>query len=247
MRRDCDSRWKPTARPCDSIPYGGASDEPMGEFWSPSGAMETCRGMASAGHVYGKRIIGAESFTAADQEKWREHPGSLKALGDTAFCEGINRFVFHRYALQPWAEDRRPGMMMGPWGQHYERTETWWEQSAEWHRYLARCQFLLRQGLFVADICYLQPERPPQSFEAHPRLGYDYDECERGVVLNRMSVKNGLITLPDGMSYRLLVLPQTGQDDAAAVAQDQRTRAGRGDDRRHAAAEIAQPLRVSRV
>src|ERR1035441_7283941 len=197
--------------PCDSISYGGASDEPMGEFWSPSGAMETCRGMASAGHVYGKRIIGAESFTAADQEKWREHPGSLEALGDTAFCEGINRFVFHRYALQPWAEDRRPGMMMGPWGQHYERTETWWEQSAEWHRYLARCQFLLRQGLFVADICCLQPERPPQSFEAHPRRGYDYDECSADVVLNRMSVKNGLITLPDQMSYRLLVLPETGQ------------------------------------
>jgi hypothetical protein len=197
--------------PCDSIPYGGVSDEPMGEFWTPSGAIETCRGMASSGHVYGKRIIGAESFTSGDQEKWREHPATLKALGDTAFCEGINRFVFHRYALQPWAEDRRPGMMMGPWGQHYERTETWWEQSAEWHRYLARCQFLLRQGLFVADICYLQPERPPQSFEAHPRRGYDYDECDANVVLKRMSVKNGLITLPDGMNYRLLVLPQTGQ------------------------------------
>ena len=197
--------------PCDSITYAGASDEPMGEFWSPSGAIETCRGMASAGHVYGKRIIGAESFTAADQEKWREHPGSIKALGDVAFCEGINRFVFHRYALQPWAQDRRPGMMMGPWGQHYERTETWWEQSVEWHRYLARCQYLLRQGLFVADICYLVPERPPQSFEGHPHLGYDYDECDPNVVLNRMSVKDGRITLPDGMSYRLLVLPQTGQ------------------------------------
>ena len=197
--------------PCDSIPYAGASDEPMGEFWVPNGAMETCRGMASAGHVYGKRIIGAESFTAGNQEKWREHPGSLKALGDTAFCEGINRFVFHRYALQPWAQDRRPGMTMGPWGQHYERTETWWEQSAEWHRYLARCQFLLRQGLFVADICYVQPERPPQGFEGHPRLGYDYDECGPDVVLNRMSVKNGLIMLPDGMSYRLLVLPQTAR------------------------------------
>jgi hypothetical protein len=197
--------------PCDSIPYGGASDEPMGEFWVPSGAMETCRGMASSGHVYGHRIIGAEAFTAADQEKWREHPGSIKALGDTAFCEGINRFVFHRYALQPWAEDRRPGMMMGPWGQHYERTETWWEQTPEWHRYLARCQFLLRQGLFVADICYLQPERPPQGFEGHPRRGYDYDECGAEVVLNRMSVKDGRITLPDGMSYRLLVLPQVSR------------------------------------
>jgi hypothetical protein len=195
--------------PCDNLPDAGESDEPMGEFWSPSGAMETCRGMASAAHVFGKQIVGAEAFTAADQEKWREHPASLKALGDTAFCEGINRFVFHRYALQPWAQDRRPGMMMGPWGQHYERTQTWWEQTPDWHRYLARCQFLLRQGLFVADICYLQAETPPQGFGAHPHHGYDWDECTAEVVLHRMSVKDGRIVLPDGMSYRVLVLPQT--------------------------------------
>jgi hypothetical protein len=195
--------------PCDCIPYGGMADEPMGEFWTPSGAMETCKGMACAGHVYGKRIVGAESFTSGDQEKWREYPGSLKALGDTALCEGINRFVFHRYALQPWAQDRRPGMTMGPWGQHYERTETWWNETPAWHEYLARCQYMLRQGLFVADICYVQPEMPPQGFGGHRRAGYDWDECGAEVVLNRMSVKNGWIVLPDGMSYRLLVLPQT--------------------------------------
>ena len=196
--------------PCDCIPYGGIADEPMGEFWTPSGAIETCKGMACAGHVYGKRIVGAESFTSGDQERWREYPATLKGLGDRAFCEGINRFVFHRYAMQPWAQDRRPGMTMGPWGQHYERTETWWEETPAWHQYLARCQLLLRQGLFAADICYVQPEMPPQGFIGHPRAGYDWDECGAEVVLNRMSVKNGRIVLPDGMSYRLLVLPQTG-------------------------------------
>jgi len=83
--------------PCDSIPYGGQADEPMGEFWTPSGAaLPTCRGMASAGHIYGKPIIGAEAFTSGKQERWREHPALLKALGDRAFCDGINRFVFHR-------------------------------------------------------------------------------------------------------------------------------------------------------
>ncbi len=196
--------------PCDAIAYGGQSDEPMGEFWTPrGGALETCRGMASAGHVYGKRIIGAEAFTADDHERWLEHPAILKALGDRAFCEGINRFVFHRYALQPWAEDRLPGMTMGPWGQHYERTQTWWDWTPAWHTYLARCQFLLRQGLFVADICHLQPEAPPQGFGDHDRLGYAWDECGADVVLNRMSVRDGRLVLPDGMSYRLLVLPQT--------------------------------------
>jgi len=195
--------------PCDNLPYAGESDEPMGEFWSPTDAIETCRGMASAAHVYGKRIVGAEAFTAGDHEKWLEHPASIKALGDRAFCEGINRFVFHRYALQPWREDRRPGMTMGPWGQHYERTQTWWDWTAPWHEYLARCQFMLRQGRFIADICYLQVEAPPQGLGGHERNGYDWDDCPGEVVLTRMSVRDARLVLPDGMSYRVLALPDS--------------------------------------
>ncbi len=233
--------------PCDCIPYGGQSDEPMGEFWTPGGgAMETCRGMASAGHVYGKRIIGAEAFTSGDQERWREHPALLKALGDRAFCEGINRFVFHRYAMQPWL-DYRPGMTMGPWGQHYERTQTWWDQSRAWHEYLARCQFLLRQGLFVADICYLQAEAPPPGFGRHPRAGYDWDECTDDAVLTRMSVRDGRIVLPDGMSYRLLVLSDSRTMTPRAAAQAEGTGRGRRHGAGPAAAEIAEPERLSAV
>ena len=100
-------------------------------------------------------------------------------------------------------------MTMGPWGVHYERTETWWDWTAPWHEYLARCQFLLRQGLFVADLCYLQAEAPPQSFHDHPRNGYGWDECSADVVLTRMTVRDGRLVLPDGMSYRLLVLPDS--------------------------------------
>ncbi len=124
--------------PCDCLPYAGRSDEPMGEFWVGGGALDTCRGMASAAHVYGKRVVGAEAFTAGSEERWKRHPATIKALGDQAFCEGINRFVFHRYALQPWA-DYRPGMTMGPWGTHYERTQTWWD----WTRSLARLSVTL--------------------------------------------------------------------------------------------------------
>ena len=102
------------------------------------------------GNVLGRPCLrqthpGAEAFTATDGEKWLHHPASIKALGDWALCAGINRFVFHRYAMQPWL-DRKPGMSMGPWGLHYERTQTWWEQSQPWHEYLARCQFMLRKG-----------------------------------------------------------------------------------------------------
>ncbi|MCF7864630.1 MAG: hypothetical protein K9L89_07565, partial [Kiritimatiellales bacterium] len=140
----------------------------------------------------------------------REH----HAIGDWAFCEGINRFVFHRYALQPGTNpDRAPGMSMGPWGLHYERTQTWWEQSKAWHEYLARCQYMLQQGLFVADLCFLAPETSPQAFKSPVksglnRPGYNFDGCPPEVVLTRMIVKDGRLVLPDGMSYRMLVLPQ---------------------------------------
>jgi hypothetical protein len=193
--------------PCDDLPYAGRADEPMGEFWIGGGALSTCKEMASAAHTYGKPILGAESFTAADQERWLEHPATMKALGDRAFCLGVNRFVFHRYALQPW-KDRRPGMTMGPWGVHYERTQTWWDWTRGWHEYLARCQFLLRQGHYVADLCYLQPEAAPQSFHEHNPRGYSYDNCSAEVVLTRMTVRDGRLVLPDGMSYRVLVLPE---------------------------------------
>ena len=205
--------------PCDDMTYAGQADEPMGEFWSwheiPFRGDTWCTEMSSAAHIYGRKILGAEAFTATDTERWLSHPGNIKAQGDWAFCEGINRFVFHRYAMQPW-RDVRPGMSMGPWGLHYERTQTWWEQSKAWHTYLARCQYLLQQGLFVADVCYLQPEGAPRSFQApkgamagpHERSGYNFDGCTTEVVMTRMSVKDGRIVLPDGMSYRVLVLPE---------------------------------------
>jgi hypothetical protein len=196
---------------CDNLAYAGCADEPMGEFWSSPafGAGGTLTEMSSAAHVYGKPIVGAEAFTAGDAERWLYHPGSIKAMGDWAFCLGISRFVFHRYALQPWL-NRRPGMTMGPWGLHYERTQTWWEESRPWHEYLARCQYLLQQGLPVVDVLYLAPEGAPRSFNAPAsadRSGYRGDACSTQAVLTRLAVKRGQLVFPDGMTYRVLVLP----------------------------------------
>lgn len=195
-----------------NLPYAGQCDEPMGEFWWPGPNLNgSVMEMASAAHVYGKPICGAEAFTANNDERWLATPGMLKPLGDRAFCAGINRFVFHRYALQPWS-DRWPGMTMGPWGQHYERTQTWWDQTGPWHRYLARCQYLLQSGLPVVDFLCLAPEGAPRSFNPPAtilRAGYKADGCPPDVVLRRLRVEDGMLVLPDGMTYRALVLPNS--------------------------------------
>jgi hypothetical protein len=196
----------------DEATYTAQADEPMSEFWATGGNENEgmARQMASVAHTMGKKIVGAEAFTSGDNEQWKFHPATVKALGDYEFSQGINRFVIHRYAHQPYL-DRVPGATMGPWGLHYERTQTWWEMSGAWHEYLSRCQFMLRQGLFVADLCYLRPQLPDQtSFAPSPAVpaGYKYDECSAEALIARMRVENGRLVLPDGMSYRLLVLPE---------------------------------------
>lgn len=195
----------------DDLAAGGRADIPMGEFWIGGWTHETAKLASSAAHTYGRRIVGAEAFTAAPElGRWLNDPYSMKTLGDHIFCLGVNRFIFHRYAHQPW-KDLKPGMTMGPWGFHFERTLTWWEQSRAWLRYLARCQYLLQQGRFVADIALYagehQPVSPPFRLDLRER-GYDYD-CLSKEILLQARVRDGRIVLPSGMSYRVLVLPDS--------------------------------------
>jgi hypothetical protein len=205
--------------PCDDLKLGMAADLPMGESWSWGYGFKTEYSVieaVSVGHTMGKTIIGLESFTAGDNERWHQYPASMKAQADWALSEGINKFVIHRYQHQP-DDDRFPGMTMGPYGVHWERTQTWWDMVGPFHEYLARCSQMLRQGLPVADILYLAPEgapvvfRPPASATSGPlqdHLGYNYDGCCPDVLLSRVSVKDGQLVLPEGMHYRLLVLPE---------------------------------------
>jgi hypothetical protein len=202
--------------PCADMSLGAIADVPMCEFWlyGFNTSYSVIEGTSIA-HTGGRAVVAAEAFTSTDAEHWQAYPGSMKALGDWAFCAGVNRFVFHRYQHQPWP-DLRPGMTMGPYGVHWERTQTWWEMASAYHTYLTRCQFMLRQGLPVADVCFLVAEgaphvfRPPASAmrgDPPDRLGYNFDGCAPEVLLARASVKEGRLVFPDGMKYRLLVLP----------------------------------------
>ncbi|HEY3243061.1 MAG TPA: glycosyl hydrolase, partial [Phycisphaerae bacterium] len=203
---------EPYDGPFECLQAGRSADIPMGEFWVGGGESNSCKLAASVAHTYGRKIIGAESFTAdPNRGRWQNHPFTLKAVGDLMYCAGINRCIIHRYAHQPWL-DKFPGMTMGQWGTHFERTNTWWKQSAAWVRYLTRCQYLLQQGRFAADVCLFAGEAAPNDAPFVPALkakGYDYDACNADVLLNRMSVKDQRLVLPDGMRYRVLVLPDT--------------------------------------
>ena len=208
------SEIEPYTGPFESLQCGAPADLVMGEFWSGSQGHPSIKLAASVAHTYGKTIVGAESFTAWPQNgRWQNDPYSLKTLGDLMFCQGLNLCIFHRYAMQPWT-NRWPGMTMGQWGFHFERTVTWWNQGKPWIDYLTRCQFLLQQGRAVADAAYFTGESAPVDLRiCNPPLpaGYDYDAINADVLLHDATVKNGRLMLASGANYAALILPP---DDA---------------------------------
>ena len=201
---------EPYTGPFESIQCGARADVVMGEFWTGDwqGWNPTVKLASSIAHIYGKTIAAAESFTATPENgRWQNDPYSLKALGDLMYCWGLNRYVFHRYAMQPWT-DRWPGMTMGQWGFHFERTETWWNQGRAWIDYISHCQFLLQQGRAVADAAYFIGESAAAEPPAPP-AGYDYDVVNADVLLHLATVKDGRIVLASGASYAALILPSS--------------------------------------
>jgi hypothetical protein len=201
--------------PFEEMEAGSKMDIPMGEFWVARGNHYSIKLAGSIGHIYGKPIVGAESYTGAPMfAKWQEFPYAMKGQGDWMYTQGLNEFVFHVYAMQPHPT-AKPGMTMGPWGWMHSRTNTWFARESSWLNYVNRSQHLLRQGLTVADLVYfagvdVPVNTPvwPDQLNPTPPLGYYYDVTDATGILNRMKVENGRIVLPDGMSYRVLVLPE---------------------------------------
>lgn len=195
--------------PGEFLQYGGQSDEIGGEFWSEGslGDIEN-RAASSCGHIYGKKKVWAESFTAGGAN-FARYPQNLKQRGDRFFTEGINSTLLHVYIHQP-KEDNLPGMSAF-FGTEFNRHNTWYNQMDVFAKYLKRCNFMLQQGTYVADVAYFIGEDAPKMTGAcDPALpqGYSFDYINAEVLLTRSSVKDNKLTLQSGMQYRVLVLPK---------------------------------------
>lgn len=194
--------------PAEFLQYGGQADHISGEFWATGelGSIEL-RAASSASHIYGMTITSAEAFTGGPF--FVSTPWSLKRRGDWAVTEGINHFVLHVYIHQP-SDERRPGV--NAWfGTEFNRHNTWFESSRTWIDYLRRSHFLLQQGRHVADVAYFIGEDTPKMTGAcQPELpaGYNFDYINAEAIEQRLRVADGRFVLPDGTSYRLLVLPE---------------------------------------
>jgi hypothetical protein len=209
----------PHAVPIDAQHCLGFNDVPMSEFWAWSWRHRVgdsnrffVKQPASAAHTHGRRLVAAEGFTTIGPH-WQETLwDNLKPSFDHALCEGLNLLFWHAFVCSP-EEEGLPGIQYFA-GTHFNPNTTWWPRSGPFIAYLNRCQWLLQQGLFVADACYYYGDHVPnfaqlrRSDPAGVLPGYDYDVLTEETLLHRLSAQAGRLVLPDGMSYRVLALPK---------------------------------------
>ena len=207
----------PHAGPLDGLKNYGRSELMMSEFWSPSPHRPNppdrffVKQASSAAHTYGKRLVGAEAFTTIGPH-WNDVPWSaMKPSFDHEFCAGLNLLFNHTFTCSP-KEMGIPGQEYFA-GTHFNPQVTWWDQAPAFIDYMKRCQYLAQQGDFVADVVYYYGDHIPNVARrkgddpAGALGGYDYDVLSEELLLSSMSVKNGRLSLPSGMEYRVLVLP----------------------------------------
>lgn len=213
----------------DPLKALGNSDVPMGEFWNRQKNWVT-KEAASAAHIYGKKLVAAESLTG--WQNWQHGPTDFKQLFDIAFCAGLNQVVFHNFAHSPKLAGK-PGFAYHA-GEHINVNTSWWEMARPFMDYLSRCSYLLRQGNFVGDLCIYYGDDAPNQVPARridpniiPRypegtclhcgvpkpvdpgklIGYDYDYINSDIIIQKLKVEGERLVLPSGQSYKLMLLP----------------------------------------
>ncbi len=202
----------------DQIQAKSRVEKPQGEFWAihPDGNYDI-KESSSTAHIYGKKIASGEAFTDA---KFNHPLSYIKQLADYAYAFGLNEFVVCASAYQPW-KDSIPGNTGG--GRHYclNRNNTFWDYSRGFWDYQARCSYLMRQGRAVVDLCLYLGDNAPVKILTHrlPEIpiGLDFDAFTTDALLTRMNASKGEINLPDGMKYRLMVLPRNGKITLTAL------------------------------
>lgn len=189
----------------------GRVGKPQGEFWwyHYDGNYDI-KEASSAAHLYGKTVASAEAFTDGGVTVM---PSDLKNIGDAAYAFGINEFVVCASAHQ---RDSLPGGdIAGRCYATYTRNNTWWSCSRDFWDWQARVSYVLRQGRPVADLCVFLGNNAPTRILTHrlPKVpaGYDFDAFTEEALLSRMEVTDGMITLPTGQQYAMMVLPRSGE------------------------------------
>ena len=162
-------------------------DVPMTE------AGPSTREASSAAHLKGDKLVAVEAHTSAAD--WSRTPRDFKPREDAHFRHGITRIIYHGGGHNPKPEWRFPGLTFGCYGTEIPPGQTWAKYMRSWQDYLARCQYMLRRGAFVADVLAFAGE----DYGGHVVGVYENGHSECGA-----SGRDRMKGLPAGLDYDLV-------------------------------------------
>jgi hypothetical protein len=120
-----------------------------------------CRWATSAGHLYGRNVLSAETWTWLHSPVFRATPLDMKAEADRMFLLGVNQFVGHGWPYSPPSAGE-PG-----WAFYaaavFNAHNPWFAVMRDITKYLTRVSWLLRQGKPANDVAILLPEDDAQA------------------------------------------------------------------------------------
>jgi len=186
---------------------GAQSTMPGSEFWigKPNSSIGPAPDIAT---LYGLQVVWAEAFTAESYNSaWRNDPWLLKPWGDAVFARGVNHFYLHGFTHNPFGNHLQPGFTMGYWGTQFNRHLTWWPYSFAWHRYLARCQFMLQQGRPVNDFLAYPPKYQASATKVLEAGVFRQVVLDDESLFNRLWVRDdGRIAVKGGGDFAAIIL-----------------------------------------
>lgn len=203
----------------DLLEYWKYADAPMCEYWFPhvgrdigtvgSYAYKPVRPCASAAHIYGKKRVVAEAFTGMGI-RWDEDFKRLQDCANRHFARGVTHLALQSYTHAPEPDALPPGGCMGGYnGTPFTRLQTWWKHMPEFTAWLTRCERFLEAGLPAQDVLWYlgdAVDHRPDADYPFPE-GYRYDYLNHDVLTNRLTVRDGFFTVPEGTRWRILWVP----------------------------------------
>jgi hypothetical protein len=148
----------------DTLKIFGISHIPETEQLFAGGINDFLKLASSAGIIYNKQIITAESIVW-NQRDYMTTPLKWKVAADKLFSSGVNQMIYHGYPYQnphfPY-----PGFCgfstpylpsSKNYSSNFSRNNPFWEFFPILNQYISRCQYILQLGKVVSNIALFYP------------------------------------------------------------------------------------------
>ena len=225
------SRTQAHGAPADVLRVYGEADIPETEGLFDQGGYDFLKMAASAAHVYGRPIVGSESFVWSNAA-YETTPEKVKVAADELLTAGVNAIVYHGFAyIMPGiaAPGWHPfsGFGDGNYSSQFNELNTFWPYFAQLNGYITRLQYISQVGTNIAavalyrnDLAHGADEVPPtpKLNQAIMDAGYNYDHINTDSLLH-CSVREKNLISKGGARYGALILPPLDSLDATLSEQ----------------------------